>query len=128
MSRIDTDKKLELVRRIRMQNQYNRMKCRERESFLYGTLPVNDRRELYSTETAMSFPITGEEQEHVKKGGFLTGFRIRFLAALILFSIFIYLDKNDISILGKNTFDLFVSITESLDLPIDLPVLNSFDL
>ncbi|MBD5455877.1 MAG: hypothetical protein HDR23_05290 [Lachnospiraceae bacterium] len=127
MSHINTDQKLELVRTIRMQNQYNRMKCRERESFLYGKPLPHDRKELYSAEAAMSFPAQPEIMEPEKSGGLLTGFRIRFLIALVLFSVFIYFDKNDISILGKNTFELFVSLTESIDLPIDLPILNSID-
>lgn len=122
MSRVNVDKKLELIRTIRMQNQYNRIKCRERENFLYGTPPIEDKRELYSTEAAAGI-IPGEMQTPIK-GGVLTGFRIRFVIALILFSAFIYFDKNDISIFGKNTFDLFISLTES----IDLPILNFIDL
>lgn len=122
MSRVNIDKKLELVRTIRMQNQYNRMKCRERESLLYGIAPPEHKGELYSAEAAAGI-IQGELQPPVK-GGFLTGFRIRFVIALILFSVFIYLDRNNISLLGKNTFDLFISLTES----IELPILNFIDL
>lgn len=123
MSRVNSDKKLELIRTIRMQNQYNRIKCRERESFLYGIPPSGNKRELYSTEAAVG-TIPGEIAEPVKGGGFLSGFRIRFFIALILFSTFIYLDKNHISIFGKTTFDLFVSLTES----VELPILNFIDL
>ncbi len=128
MSHINTDQKLRLVQSIRMQNQYNRMKCREREQFLYGVSSGNDKRELYASEMAMGLPANGEMSIPVKKSAVLTGFRLRFLIALILLSAFIYLDKNEISIFGKNTFDLFVSLTESIDIPSDLPFLNSFDL
>lgn len=127
MSHINTDQKLELVRTIRMQNQYNRMKCRERENFLYGKPLPHDQKELYSAESAMSYAAQPGTMEPEKSGSLLTGFRIRFLIALILFSVFIYFDKNDISIFGKNTFELFVFLTESIDLPIDLPILNSID-
>ena len=34
MKKTDTERKLALVQTIRMENQYNRMKCRERESIL----------------------------------------------------------------------------------------------
>lgn len=128
MNHISTDQKLQLVHTIRMQNQYNRMKCREREQILYGISPANDRRELYSAETAMSLPVTGEKPISGKKSRILTGFRLRFLIALILLSGFIYLDKKESSLLGKNTFDLYTFLTENIDLPIDLPFLNSFDL
>lgn len=128
MNHISTDQKLQLVHTIRMQNQYNRMKCREREQMLYGISPVDDKRELYSTETAMSFPVTGEKPIPGKKSRILTSFRFRFLIALILLSGFIYMDKNEISLLGKNTFDIFSFLTENIDLPVDIPFLNSFDL
>ena len=128
MNHISTDQKLQLVHTIRMQNQYNRMKCREREQILYGISPANDQRELYSTETTMSLPVTGEKQVSGKKSRILTGFRFRFLIALIFLSGFIYFDKNEISLFHINTFDLYTFLTENIDLPIDLPFLNSFDL
>ena len=128
MNHISTDQKLQLVHTIRMQNQYNRMKCREREQMLYGISPVDDKRELYSAETAMSFPVTAEKPIPGKKSRILTSFRFRFLIALILLSVFIYMDKNEISLLGKNTFDIFSFLTENIDLPVDIPFLNSFDL
>lgn len=127
MSHVNTDQKLQLVHTIRMQNQYNRMKCREREQLLYGNAG-NDKRELYGAETTMSMPVTGENAISTRKNGLFTGFRIRFLIAVILLSAFIYLDKNEISILGKTTFELFTTLTESIELPVDLPFLNSFDL
>ena len=129
MSHISTDQKLQLVHTIRMQNQYNRMKCRERERMLYGiSQTANDRRELYSAETAMSLPVTGEKPISGKKSRVLTGFRLRFLIALILLSGFIYLDKNEISLFDNNTFDIFTFVTKSIDLPDDIPFLNSVDL
>lgn len=128
MSRINTDQKLQLVHTIRTQNQYNRMKCREREQLLYGRSYGKEKAELYSTESAMSLPVSGEAAIPDKKGSIFSGFRLRFFLAVALFAAFIYLDKNEISILGKNTFDLFVSLTESIDLPVELPFLNSFDL
>ncbi|MGN0377486.1 MAG: hypothetical protein ACI4ED_07605 [Suilimivivens sp.] len=127
MSHVNTDQKLQLIHTIRMQNQYNRMKCREREQLLYGTVQ-NDRRELYGAEASMSLPVTGETAIPVKRSGVFTGFRLRFLIAVMLLSAFIYLDKNEINIFGETTIDLFTSLTESIDLPVDLPFLNSFDL
>lgn len=128
MSHVNTDQKLRLVQSIRMQNQYNRMKCREREQLLYGTAAGNDKREIYGAETAMSLPVIVENGVPVKKSGIFTGFRLRFLIAIILFSAFIYLDKNEISILGKTTQDICDFLTESIALPVNLPFLNSFDL
>ena len=60
MNHISTDQKLQLVHTIRMQNQYNRMKCREREQILYGISPAYDLREVYRSETAMSRPVRVE--------------------------------------------------------------------
>lgn len=121
MNHISTDQKLQLVHTIRMQNQYNRAKCREREQMLYGSSSAQERRELYGAETAMSLPVTGEKPVFGKRSRLLTDFRLRFLIAIILFSGFIYLDKSGLSLFGKNAYDLYLFLTESIALPVTFP-------
>lgn len=128
MRHVNTDQKLQLIQTIRSQNQYNRMKCREREQFLYGSGNGNEKRELYGAEAAVNYPLTGENVIPGKKNSVFTGFRLRFLAAVILFSVFIYLDRNDIDILGKTSQEFFDILTENISLPFNLPSSNPFDL
>lgn len=128
MSKINTNQRLELVRLIRMQNQYNRSQCRERERILYGhSTAENDRAELYGTENAVSLPEAVRENSPYKKEGFSGGFRLRLFLAIVLFGVFLYLDKTGTEILGKTTADFFHYITDTLELP-DEWSLNSFDL
>jgi hypothetical protein len=104
MKHVNTDRRLELVKTIRMQNQYNRQKCRERELFLEEN----------------PFP------EEKSKG--MSGFRLRFILAALLFGAFVCMDKKDLTVFGNSTAILFDSLTESLSFPVDIPLLNSFDL
>lgn len=128
MNRIDTDKKLALVHSIRMQNQYNRMKCREREQLIYGIGSEADKRELFSTETAACMPGYEESIAARPKERILSGFRIRFLIAAVLIGVFIYLDINKIDIYGMTTDDLFQLITKTTEIKDRPDILNSFDL
>ena len=119
MSRVDTDKKLELVRTIRMQDQYNRQLCRSREQLLYSDNSGLKKGEIYGLETA-AIPVvdrisrktdtgTGKEQEN---GGLLKGFRIRLVIAMLLFLAFVFCDVKGIGI-GAETMDtLFERMTE----------------
>lgn len=128
MSKIDTDKKLALVHSIRMQNQYNRMKCREREQLMYGFDSEQDKRELFSTETAAYMPGFEESTVSHPKEKLLSGFRLRFILAIALIGAFIYLDINKIDIYGITTDDLFQLFTENTEIKENLDILNSFDL
>lgn len=128
MNRIDTDKKLALVHSIRMQNQYNRMKCREREQLIYGIGSEPDKRELFGTETAAYMPGYEENTASPAKERILSGFRLRFILAIALIGIFIYLDINKIDIYGMTTDDLFQLFTKTTEIKENLDILNSFDL
>lgn len=128
MSKIDTDKKLALVHSIRMQNQYNRMKCREREQLIYGIGSEQDKRELFSTETAAYMPGYEESTVSHPQKRILSGFRLRFILAIVLIGIFIYLDINKIDIYGMTTDDLFQLFTQTTEIKENPDILNLFDL
>ena len=68
---ISADKKLELVQHIRMQNNYERNLCREREQLIFGKAP-NEGDGVQNTE--------------------FSGFRQRFLLAAVLFFLFVFTD------------------------------------
>ena len=55
MSKVSTDKKLELIRTIRMQNQYNRQLFRSRENLVYSDDPSLRHGEIYGLESAAYF-------------------------------------------------------------------------
>lgn len=128
MNKINTNQRLELVRSIRMQNQYNRNQCRERERFLYGhSSSDSSPAELYKTENAALLTDMTGENSYYKKEGFLSGFRIRLFLAIVLFGVFLYLDKTGTEIFGKTTADFFGYITDTMELWEEWD-LNSFDL
>lgn len=105
MSKINTDKKLELIRAIRMQNQYDRQLFRMREGIVYSDLPEGKHGELYGLEEPAPPEQTG-------KSKVLANFRIRFVIAVLLLLGFILCDMNHISI-GKEDADSFYSRIKS---------------
>ncbi len=111
MSKVNTNKKLELIKAIRMQNQYDRQLFRSREGFLYSDDPQLKHPELYSLENPERFPA--QEQEN---GAVYGSFRIRFVIAVILLFCFILCDINHFSYEGENTDTIFERMTESFDL------------
>ena len=108
MGKISTNKKLELVRAVRMQNHYNRQLFRAREGILYSDLP--DRHgELYGLEG--DFPLMSDEREKPVANGF----RIRFVIAMVLLLCFILCDLNHLSYGGETTDTIYGRIVNSPD-------------
>ena len=104
MEKANADQKLRLIRSIREENQYNRMKCREREKLLYGAeaVPVNgfgDDRSYGSTGGTSLSASDGTRSSSGKS--LLSGFRFRFFLAVCLFAAFIYMDQQQIPVLGE---------------------------
>lgn len=115
MNKVNTDQKLELIRSIRMQNQHDRNLCRERERLLYGNGTI-EKGELYSTENAITLPGADTVIFPPKKE---TGFRIRLFIALVLFGVFIFLDRSQIDLNGVSTGDFYKLITQNFEVPSD---------
>lgn len=110
MNRVNTDKKLELIKAIRMQNHYDRQLFRMREGFLYSDSPQYRHKEygngeLYSLEAP-------EKSVPEERSRTLTGFRIRFVLAVLLLISFILCDVNHISF-GKMDADTFFEKLQS---------------
>lgn len=99
MSKVNTDKKLELIRAIRMRNQYDRQLIRMREGIIYSDLPEGKHGELYGLEDSAP-------PRQTEKSKALVNFRIRFVIAVLLLLCFILCDVNHISI-GKEDADSF---------------------
>lgn len=92
MSKVSTDKKLELIRTIRMQNQYNRQLFKSRENLIYSDDPSMRRGEIYGLESA-AYPV--KEDSAILKNitdkpdsgsGIFRSFRIRFVIAMGIFT------------------------------------------
>ena len=82
----DTERKMELTRYLRQEQNLNRMKVKTREEILYGS----------------DYPCAGNaEQGH--KGPL---FGLRLAICLILFAGVIYLDKNQIDWQGQNAAEV----------------------
>lgn len=109
MRKVDTDKKLALIKAIRMQNQYNRQLFHAREGFLYADEPSARHGELYSLEAE-------EKDVNQDKGKIYGSFRIRFVVALVLLLAFILCDVNQVSYKGENTDTFFGRIVSNTDI------------
>ncbi len=122
MNKVGTDKKLELIRAIRMQNNYDRQLFRSRENFLYSDAPSSRHGELYSLEAAacpvQDVPFQNSVPEK-KDESLLKGFRLRFVLAMVLFLAFVYCDIREIAIWEQTTDALFQMIRET-GLPMQL--------
>lgn len=120
MSRVNTDKKLELIKAIRMQNHYDRQLFRMREGFLYSDSPQYRHKEYGNGEYRQGEYRHGElysleapeKSVPEERSRTLTGFRIRFVLAVLLLIFFILCDVNHISF-GKIDADGFFEKLQS---------------
>ena len=124
MGNIDTDRKLELVRTIRLQNQYNRQQCRSRQQLLYTNEHYKGKGEIYGLESAV-MPVseginrkinTKTNMEKEQGSTLLKGFRIRLVIAMLLFLAFVFCDVKGIRLGKESMNNLFEHMTET-DLP-----------
>lgn len=109
MSKVNTDKKLELIKAIRMQNHYDRQLFRMREGLLYSDTPEYRHGELYSLEAPEKPASEGKSKS-------LVSFRIRFVIALVLLLSFILCDVNHISFGKENSNTFFERMKNSMDI------------
>lgn len=116
MSQINADKKLELLRQVRMEQHHNRNVLSNREQLLYGkTWPSSQPKgELYGLEAgahAGTMPV----KDDIFNGNMLKSFKLRLLISVILFVIYIIIDRNDLSIIGINSERILSLTRESFD-------------
>lgn len=94
----DAERKLELTRYLRQEQNLNRMKVKTREEILYGTGKNSEMLYGYDDAEPADYPCAGNaEQGH--KGPL---FGLRLAICLILFAGVIYLDKNQIDWKGQS--------------------------
>jgi len=109
MGQIGADKKLELVRQVRMESHHNRNTLSNREYLLYGKpriSPTKNRlleqpvRELYGLEatTADGFP----DSTDILSGNMLKSFKARLIIAVVIFAVYVFIDQANIDIFGIN--------------------------
>lgn len=103
MSKVETERKLELVRHIRMQNQDNRAKCREREQLLYGIQVPFSQNERYNAEIVEEPSFSAQ----------VSSFRLRFVVAILLFAAFVFFDKNQMDIFGMTMEEIYLWMQQS---------------
>lgn len=122
MGKVSADKKLELIRTIRMQNQYNRQLFKSRENLIYSDDPSARHGEIYGLES-MAYPVSqtsgirGANEKQEAGNGMLKGFRLRFLIAMGLFLAFVYCDMRNIQIGSVTTQYLHQIINENEIMP-----------
>ena len=107
----DAERKLELTRYLRQEQNLNRMKVKNREDILYGTGKNSEALYGYGDPELLdvTYPIN-QEQGH--KGPL---FGLRLAICLILFAGVIYLDKNQVDWQGQQAVEVINrQLTESV--------------
>lgn len=94
----DAERKLELTRYLRQEQNLNRMKVKTREEILYGTGKNSEMLYGYDDAEPADYPCAGNAEQGYK--GPLFGLRLAI--SLILFACVIYLDKNQIDWKGQS--------------------------
>ena len=96
----DAERKLELTRYLRQEQNINRMKVKNREDILYGTGKNSEM--LYGDEG-----LELAEYDRIREQGYKGPmFGLRLAVSLILFAGVIYLDKNRIAWQGQNATEV----------------------
>ncbi len=97
-SHVSIDKKLQLVRKIREEHQMNQNTLRGREAFLYGkNIPYE------------SFQDTGLDGMQDMEAPVST-FRLRIVAALLLFGVFYSSFSQDKTVLGVSAAEIYEAV------------------
>ncbi len=97
MKNVSVEKKLQLVNQVRSQYRQDQRDLRLREQILYG-------RDYVPYEPY-------EEEEFNEAAGGTTPFRLRVMATLVVFVLILMLDRNDRSIFGISSQQIFESIS-----------------
>lgn len=114
MSQIGTDRKLELVRRVRMEQHQNRNTLSNREYLLYGKpRPLAPKSELYGLEatTAGTMP----QDNDLIGGNALKSFKMRLIITVALFAVYVFIDQANIIILGVDAARIHGLINEGYE-------------
>ena len=127
--KVSTEQKLALIRTVRMQHQYNRNQCRERERIIYGQYKTKS--ELFASENSMALsPAMKTDAEGLSfpKTSFFSGFRLRFLLAACLFVLYLFADNKQIELFQKDTGEILQLLQENFEIPDKIQAWNIIDL
>lgn len=115
---VTAEQKLQLVHLLREDNKKNRIQLHRREQILYGkdvpdSIFEDSEGEVYDTKDFSSY-----------KGKDISGFRVRFMIAVILFLSFFYLDRSNEKIgkIDTNQIEIYME-----DDSLQCLVTNMFD-
>ena len=109
MGDVTMDQKLRLVQQVRSRYLENQYDLSNRERILYG-------RTSMAPETRYDYPyrdMYGEPREPT--GGSISFFKLRFLVALFLLAVVIFMDKSGIKLAGITTEEIFQAISADYD-------------
>ena len=96
MDSVSIEKKLQMIQKIRQEHQMNQNAVRGREAVLYGN--------KYNI-----FPET-ERSENGSEGIYVSTFRLRISAALLLFILFYSVASGDKTFFGINASQVYMAI------------------
>ena len=115
MEDVTAERRLELVRYIREENNRNRMRMRTRENILYGK-----RKDTLTGSYAGYYEENGyesgnplAEETDIPSGKVFSGLWVRTLLATVLFAVYIILDFSGGSIFTVNSDTIHTHISEN---------------
>lgn len=116
MGDVTAERRLELVRYIREENNRNRMRMRTRENILYGkrkdTLTDSYTGHYEECSYEARQPLAEEETDKAS-GKVFSGLWVRTLLATVLFAVYIILDFSGGSVLSVNSDAIHAHISEN---------------
>lgn len=116
MGDVTAERRLELVRYIREENNRNRMRMRTRENILYGkrkdTLTDSYTGHYEESSYEARQPLA-EEGNEKPSGKVFSGLWVRTLLATVLFAVYIILDFSGGSVLSVNSDAIHAHISEN---------------
>lgn len=89
-----SERRLELVRNVRQEQERNSAAMRQRESFFYG-----------GSDSYLPAPAPGQ--------AVMSGFKLRFFIALVLFMAFMAMDKNNWAVLEVDSGTIYETISRN---------------
>ena len=113
MGQIGTDRKLELIRRVRMEQHQNRNTLSNREYLLYGKPRPQPVRELHSLEAVADDTLPWNNDTLDRNS--LRSFKMRLVIAVVLFVLYIFIDQANINIIGVDAAKIHEMVNDGFE-------------
>jgi len=115
MGQIGIEKKMELIRRVRMEQHHNRNVISSRENLLYGkTKPPAAKSEIYGLEASATAGMASDNSDALA-GNMLKSFKIRLIIAVSVFAVYVFVDQTGMSFMGLDAAKIHGWVNEGFE-------------